>query len=105
MMRRSSLSSPYVRYSVMAMVNGAPYDPRVDPVEFAFVPLGKDPVSGDWLPGSWETVAGPPLTYVARIQIGPLGTVVLAKGSYMTWIRITDSPEVVVNPVGQLDVF
>jgi len=102
-MRISALSSPYIRYVVNASVNGLVVSPTGDVVLFAFQAQGIDPVS--WFVGSWETVTGPPSQSVARIQVGPISSNVLAKGVYMVWIKIIDNPETIIRPVGQLEVF
>lgn len=88
----SSLTREYVKTTVTANVN-----PTATPPEFAFMPAGVEPAEADWETGEWESNAAP---YVARILIGPGGTVVLADGKYKAWIRLTANPE---RPVEQFD--
>jgi len=95
----SVLSTEYVRVPVAATVAGAPYDPRGDVVQFAFVADGVNPVSGDWHTGLWDGGNNP---YVAQCLVGPTGGVALAVGVYNMWVKITDNPEIPVRLVGQL---
>jgi hypothetical protein len=101
--RQSSLSTEYVRYQVQATLNGLPYSPVQDTVQFAFLPIGQEPILTDWVTGSWETVTqyGMP-QYNARCLVGPNGAAVLPKGQYVVWLRIADTPEVPVRNVGNL---
>ncbi len=105
MYRITSLSSPYLRYVVTALVNGSNVNPTLDVVSFAVLAQGVDPQVGDWKAGSWETVTGPPVQYVAKVQVGPLGVQTLSKGMFTVWIRIVDSPETIITPVGQVQVY
>ncbi len=98
----STLTLEYVRYTVAALVNGAVYNPTGDTVQFAFTTPGVLPTA--YVAGSWETAAGPPAQYVAKCLVGPGGTTTLGKGVYDAWIKITDSPEVIVRFVGQIKV-
>lgn len=102
-MRISSLSKEYARVEVSAREGGAVVDLSNMAVEMAFTAPGVEPVSGDWKSAGWETV--PPSRYIARCLIGPGGTVTLTDGTYDVWVRITDSPEVVVLPSGQLVIY
>jgi len=98
MITRSVQDTEYLPFAVSLEVDGQPYNPTGDRVEFAFMPVspGSDPGSGDWHTGSWDTVA--PETYNAQVLVGPAnGGVALAVGQYYPWIRITDSPEIVVR--------
>ena len=105
MIRQAVTSLKYVRYSVTATVNGVPRDPTGDVVQFAFVAQGVNPTSGDLKAASWETVTGPPSQFVARCLVGPGGTVALTKGRYQVWIKITDAPEIPLDPIGLLEIF
>lgn len=107
MSRYSVLSSPYIKYGTTALVNGVAINPTVDAVSFAFMQQGIDPQPADFKVGSWETVAGPPTVYAARIQIGPVSANVLAKGTWMVWIKVVDAtgPETIITPVGQVELF
>ncbi len=101
----SSLSAEYILVPIDFKVSGVLTDPTADVVSLAFVTPGTDPVSGDWVTGSWEsdlTNVSRPIRY-ARVQVGPGGKV-LAKGSYTVWVRVVDSPETPVKQAGLLDV-
>lgn len=74
----------------------------VDLVEFAFLPTDVDPVDADWRTGSWFTSA---TRVVARILIGPGSAIVLTPGTYRVWVRITSSPERVVQKVGRIVLY
>ena len=99
MITRSVLDTEYLTFSVSLEVDGQPYNPTGDTVQFAFMPVppSADPGPGDWHAGSWDTVA--PGAYNAQVLVGPEnGGVALTQGvEYFVWIRITDSPEVVVR--------
>jgi hypothetical protein len=90
MSQSSVLSTEYLKVPVTFTVAGADIDPTGDPVQVALPVHGTDPVSGDWVTGSWEVQGS---TRWARILIGP-GAKVLAKGTYDVWVKVTDSPEV-----------
>jgi len=107
MSRHSVLSSPYIKYGTTALVNGAFVNPTIDTVFFAFMAQGIDPTAPDFKAGSWETVTGPPVIYAARIQIGPASSNALTKGTWMVWIKVTDitGPEIIVTPVGQVEIY
>lgn len=102
MITLSSLSTEYVRVPVAATVAGAPYDPRSDVVQFAFVVSGVNPQSGDWHTGLWDGGNSP---YVAQCLVGPSGGVALTAGDYVIWVKITDNPEIPVRAVGELSIF
>lgn len=89
----SDLSTVFVRSRILATVSGAIYNPTADVVEVAFKAPGVDPAGPDWHAASWETAG---TAYYARLLIGPAGGFVLAVGTYIMWIRITDAPEVPV---------
>ena len=104
--RMSALDLQYVRYSVTALINGVLADPTVNTVTFAFMTPGTDPQAGDYKAASWETVAGPPVSYVARCLVGPGGVFTPVRGAtYQVWIKIAASPELLQWPVGVLEVF
>ena len=68
------------------------------------VPSGP-PAGGDWKTASWETDATTtPPTYYARCLVGPGGTVPLAPGTYMIWLKITDAPEIPARPVAPITI-
>ena len=104
--RISSLSTEPVRFAVSAVVNGNPYNPTQDAIQFAFMPLGRPPAASDWVNGAWVTVNGPPVQYVAECMVGPANNaVLLGLGMYVVWIKITDAPSVPVRDVGTVQVF
>lgn len=89
----SDLSTVFIKSRIVATKNGAAYNPTGDVVEVAFKLPGVDPAGPDWHAASWETAG---TAYYARLLVGPVGGLVLAVGTYIMWIRITDSPEVPV---------
>ncbi|MFC8676686.1 hypothetical protein ACFUEN_28875 [Streptomyces griseorubiginosus] len=98
-------SREYVGAEVTATVQGQPYDPTGDVVEFAFTAIGGHPET--WYPGGWDGTNPIPGSnaYRAQALVGPSSPgPTLASGRYTVWIRITDSPEQPVIPVGQLTV-
>ena len=106
MAKQSILSTEWRKYEITATsATGFPYNPTTTAtVDFAFRPAGHPPTtSGDWFAGSWETHAGPPVRYVARVLVGPRG-VTLDRGEWMVWIRITDGGEVVTRAVDTIQV-
>jgi len=101
----SSLSNEYIKVAVDFTVAGVITDPTADVVQMAFLAPGTDPTGPDWVTGSWEsdtTIVGHPIRY-ARVVVGPSGKV-LVKGSYVVWVRVTDSPEIPVKQAGLLQV-
>lgn len=102
----SQLSTQYVIIPVSAVKAGASYNPTSDTVQFAFMPTPTQvPQSGNWVNGIWETAASNVLyPYQAQCLVGPSGTVSLGVGTYVIYVKITDSPEVPVLICGQLQV-
>jgi len=96
----SVLSTEYVGVQVSTTVNGAPFNPTVETVQFAFMVVGP-PSNSDWQPGVWEIDPGP--AYFAKCLIGP-GGFALPAGVYTMWIKVAGNPEVPVQPVGLLNV-
>lgn len=98
----SSLSKEYVRVPVFATEAGVAVDPTGDTVEMAFKSDGSEPGGGDWVAASWESDTGPnPDRHYARIIIGPGGTV-LSDDLYEVWVKVTDTPEIIVKKAGTL---
>ncbi|MER8030728.1 hypothetical protein ABTZ78_17415 [Streptomyces bauhiniae] len=98
-------SREYVGAEITATVQGQPYNPTSDPVEFAFTAIGRRPDT--WHQGGWD--GDQPLpgtrTYRAQLLVGPASTgPTLTAGRYTVWVRITDNPEQPVIAVGQLTV-
>jgi hypothetical protein len=105
---QSALSTQPVQVQVEAItVQGSAYDPTADSVAVAFVPQGYppgSPGSGDWVTASWATdTAG---NHWATALVGPAnGGTVLAFGSYVAWVRVTDDPAVPALPGPILTIF
>lgn len=98
---KSVLSTRNVRVQVSDEVNGSVLvDPTGDTVAFAFMAPGVDPDLLDLITASWQTVG---TNFYAILAVGPAGHN-LAVGTYIIWIKITDSPEIPVEPVGVLRV-
>jgi hypothetical protein len=98
-------SREYVQAQVEATFEGEPYDPTVAPVEFAFTAVGARPET--WYSGGWDGVHPIPgtLAYRAQVLVGPGSDgPILTPGKWAVFIRITDTPEQPVIPVGQLVV-
>lgn len=91
-MRISVLSKEYITITVTANVNVLD-----DTVAWAFTDPGVDPAS--WTVGDWDASGR------ARILVGPGGAVTLTEGLKDVWLKITDSPEVPVRRVGQINVY
>lgn len=100
------LSTEYVIVPVQATKAGAPYDPTSDVVQFAFAPTPNySPQTSDWQTGSWDTASSSILyPYNAKCLVGPNGTVTLTQGTYVVYVKITDSPETPVIAAGQLSI-
>lgn len=90
-LRISSLSKEYLKISVAADVTVTD-----DPVAWAFTDPAADPTS--WTAGDWSGNE-------ARILVGPGGSVTLTKGVHDVWLKVTDSPEIPVRRVAQIQVY
>lgn len=94
---QSALSTQYVQVQVVAKAPDG-YDPTSDEVQLAFTRETYpqvQPGGSDWVTGSWETFPGP--AYWAQALVGPAnGGTALTVGTYLVWVKITDSPEVPV---------
>lgn len=89
MLKIPSLSKEYLKVPVEG-----PGDLDTLTVEMAVVDEGQDPGSGDWETAEW-------IGADAAVLIGPGSALVLAKGTYGVWVRITAAPEVpVLGPFG-----
>lgn len=98
----SNLSTRYVKCVVSTQENGIQSDPTTGTIEFAFVEDDIEPISGDWVSGSWETTSD---EYLGRCLVGPGGSITLAAGSYDVWVRFTKTPEVVSEKIGYLVIY
>jgi hypothetical protein len=92
----SAQSRQYVKVPVTAKLAGAVVNPTSDVVQMAFALMG-GAAPGTWSSAAWETDSSTsPATYLARIMVGPGGTVALTAGIYDVWVKVTDSPEIPV---------
>lgn len=99
--RISSLSKEYLVVPVKTNPGGVAVNTAIATVEFAFL-AGGEPQEADWKNGEW-TSSGQ--TDYARVLIGPGSTAgALSDGNYTVWLRVSQSPEVVVRPAGSLTV-
>ena len=100
------LSTQYVFIPVKATRSGSSYNPTGDTVQFAFMPTPTQvPQNSDWVSGSWDTNSSNIFyPYSAKCLVGPSGTVNLGIGTYVIYIKVSDSPEVPVLVGGQLQV-
>ncbi|MFI5814840.1 hypothetical protein ACIA7S_28275 [Streptomyces sp. NPDC051643] len=105
MQRFDRESREFVQATVEATVEGQPYNPTHDVIEFAFTSIGGRPTT--WYPGGWDGTDPIPgtTTYKAQALIGPGSNgPTLTPGRYDVFVRITDTPEQPVIPVGQLQI-
>jgi hypothetical protein len=102
----SRLATMYYLVPVAATKAGAVYNPTSDAVAFAFAATPTYvPQSGDWVTGSWSTNTASVLyPYSAQCLIGPSGTTTLGIGTYIVYVRVTDSPEIPILIAGQLQI-
>lgn len=102
----SHLATEYVLIPVSATKSGLSYNPTADAVQFAFMPTATQvPGISDWVTGSWDTdTASLIYPYSAKCLIGPAGSVTLGLGTYVIYVKITDSPEIPVLVCGQLQI-
>ena len=103
----SHLSTEYVLVPIAATKAGVPYNPTSDTLQFAFMPTPTQiPQTDDWVSGLWESVSTNILyPYNAKCLVGPTGgTINLSQGTYVIYLKITDSPEIPVLVGGQLVV-
>lgn len=87
MITKSRLSKTYVRARINGTADdGTAIDPATLAVQFALVPVGTEPVDGDWHDATH--------LYGDRfgLLVGP-GALQLPVGDYDAWRRIADDPE------------
>lgn len=103
---QSHLALKNIFIPVAATRLGLPYNPTGDTVQFAFMPTPTQvPQQGDLVSGAWETWTTDILyPYRAKCLVGPGGTIVLGIGTYIIYVKITDSPEIPFDAVGQLQI-
>lgn len=102
----SQLSTQYYLVPVSATKLGVAYNPTGDTVQFAFMPTATQiPQISDWVSGSWAiNQASVLFPYSAQCLVGPSGTITLGIGTYIVYTKITDSREIPVDIVGQLQI-
>ena len=102
----SHLSLQYYFVPVQVTKLGIAYNPAGDPVSFAFMPTPTQvPQVSDWVSGSWDVNQASVLfPYSAKCLVGPSGAITLGIGTYVAYLKITDSPEIPVLLGGQLQV-
>ena len=104
----SHLSTVDYLIPVNATQSGAAYNPSSDTVQFAFAPTPTYvPQVADWVTGGWDANLSSILyPYNAKILVGAgaSGKAVLGIGTYQVYVQITDSPEIPIEIVGQLQV-
>jgi hypothetical protein len=102
----SHLFTKYYLVPVAATRLGVPYNPTGDTVQMAFMPTPTQvPGNADWVNGSWDTSSASVLyPYSAKVLVGPSGTITLGIGTYVVYVKITDSPEIPGDVVGQLQI-
>lgn len=100
----SSQSRQYVKVPVTAKLAGVLLNPTTDVVKMAFSPMGSAPST--WTSATWETDSSTtPATYLARMMVGPGGTIQLARGTFDIWVQVTDNPEIpVVRSLSRLKI-
>lgn len=103
---QDALSTEFVRVAIGAVEDGLSIDPTTDSLQMAFPLTGVKPGVSDWKSATWETDSGTtPVTYYARALVGPTGVVTLTAGAlYDVYVKITDSPEIVVRDTGALAI-
>jgi hypothetical protein len=102
----SHLATQYYLVPVTATKAGASYNPTGDTVQFAFMPTPTQvPGGGDWVTGTWSTnTASVLFPYSAQCLVGPSGTTTLGIGTYVAYVKVTDSPEIPVQIAGYLQI-
>ena len=104
----SHLSTVDYLVPVNATQGGTAYNPSADIIQFAFMPTPTQvPGSGDWVTGGWDANPASILyPYNAKILVGAgaSGKAVLGIGDYEVYLEITDSPQIPVQVVGQIQV-
>lgn len=103
--RISSLSLQYIYVFLDSTVAGAPYNPTADVVQMAFMPVGSNPASGDWKAASWTTSTTAPVSYAAKCLIGPGGAATPGRGTWVVWVKVTDSPEAPVFATNTIEIY
>lgn len=95
----SSLTTEYVRVQVLASLDGVAVNPTGLTVDIAVVAAGVSPLSGDWHAAAWETISQP---WMTSYEVQFLASTI-AVGEYDVYLKIVDSPNVIVTYLGRLD--
>lgn len=105
----SHLSLQYICVPVSAQtIAGVAHNPTGDTVAMAFMPqVTQVPQNADWQAAIWATRTSDVLNpYAACCLVGPGGTIQLSIGTYIIYVKITDSPEVPVLQASlQLEIY
>lgn len=96
----SALSAEYVAVQVSASLDGVAVSPTALTVDFAVVAATVLPQSGDWHAAAWNTEAQAWST-VYEVTYLVSG---FAVGEYDVWIKVVDTPNVVVSFLGRLSI-
>ena len=98
MYTQSVLSTQYVPIPVtMTTFSGATGNPTGDPVAFSFTPVTYPVTSPTvWVAGTWATFPGPAYRAACLVGPGTAAATALTIGTWQTWVKITDNPEVPV---------
>ena len=101
-----SVYAQSTQYIEVKITNEQGINPTGDTVSFAFLgPYQNQSQANGAVPsssttyytGSWQSTspvsAQQPNTYIAIILVGPSGVVALTAGTYLTIVKVTDSPE------------
>jgi hypothetical protein len=98
----SSASTQNIYVEVTAQIGDVIIVPTSDPVYMAFCANRVTPVPSNWNTASWTTSG---TSYYATCLVGSQnGGVNLATGTYVVWIKISDSPEIPVLSAGYLNI-
>lgn len=101
----ANTSLEYVRVPVSATEEGITQNISTTVVSMAFLAEGSDPPSSGsaaWKSAGWETdESTTPDTYYARALVGPGGVQQLTAGTWDVYVKITDSPEVVIRKAAE----
>jgi hypothetical protein len=99
--RRSVLTTEYIKVPVTALADGVAVNVSGDAVFMAFPLHRVDPISGDWQAAAWEDDAGQ--LYIICL-VGPEHSFSLPVGRYDIWVKVNDNPEVPVRKLNPLVV-
>lgn len=98
-MRISNLSVSYVHCKVTDLLSDT--DPTEGVPKFAFVEVGAEPESLDFVNGDWATVDG---DNYARTLVGPDTSHELAVGNHDVWLKIDLTPEIPAEKIGRITI-